>query len=718
MPSSIHIAFKKFKENQSWSWAFRLAITVCVPLIFSLLLEDKSHLFWVILSAQSMGFIESKGTNGHVIRNLVIATLLSCAFCIIGTLSGTHFLAHILMMFIVGFISAMFKNLGERGMGVSLSLYLFFIFTSSYPSSDWGVITDRLSYVLIGSLWGIFVSIIFMLAPKSGLGFRKSMAEVFQEMAVLTEKARAGFAGTGIFTSVRELYIQEVKIRKALNLSIELYSTSSASDIVEINAQQVQYLRKIVSLLNIHLLEIIDKTQRLKIYRKEFQIDTQVHAILRVWDQIFDFMKKYLISLSTEDKMLLESRVERLKNLIEIQQKNEPVQLSKEAKVLLHSLYHLCGRMMKLVERYISIIDVQDEKSSFKIYSFTYTLSLLHPKLFSNDWKDFFKLDVEMTKYALRVAIAVSLGYVLDYFFFPEYGYWIPFTSIIVAQPYINATIKKGVERSIGTLLGVVVGYYFMLLPHSQIWNIALLFVSSIMSIYFLKKHYSISTFFVTLSMIGIISLSTSSPTPQDDLLTIRVLCTIIGAALSILMAFFFMSTWDKSLLPIHLKDALKNNYLYFLYSPFLMQKDSNINWLKSKRISESSNATLYDSFNRWISEPKITKIKSNIAHYFSKITHIIRLTKEINNLNGEHENLHPSTADQYIFMDPNNQKLKNILDLYSQCLQLYGMEHILDNYPIDLNQVRYYSKTQLISMDKIFIELNAILQTNSKMSL
>src|SRR5690606_22291749 len=168
----------------------------------------------------------------------------------------------------------------------------------------------------------------------------------------------------------------------------------------------------------------------------------------------------------------------------------------------------------------------------------------------------------------------------------------IPFTSIIVAQPYINATIKKGIERTVGTLLGVLFGYFIMELPHGLIWNIILLFTASIFSIYFLKKQYSISTFFVTLSMIGIISFSAVDS--EVNLFLIRIVSTIIGAGLSILLAFLFMSSWDKSMLPIHLKLAIKQNYIYFLQSPFHLHDGASVNWLKNKRLAESSNATVY----------------------------------------------------------------------------------------------------------------------------
>lgn len=708
MANSLQNAFIRVRDNQTWSWSFRLAITVCVPLVVCLLLNNLREAFWIILSAQSLGYIEIKGTFGNFFRNIVLAIFLSVSFCIIGTVSGSIFIIHLILMFIVGFISVMFKNLGERGTGVALSIYIFYIFTSSYPTQDLEEIWHRTFYVFIGSSWSALVAVCFMLLPKSGLGFRRSMGDVFQEMSVITSKARSGFGGEGLFVSVRELYVQEVKIRKALNLSIELYSTSSQSDTKEINEKQVQYLRKIAGLLNIQLIEIIEKTQLLKKYRKEANIDLNIHSILRVWEQIFLFMEKYLISLSSQDKVMLETRIQRLQNLTSIIQKDYQY-ITPEAKNAIEYLLHLSGRMAKIVERFMSLIDVQNDKSLYKAYSLTYTLSLLHPKLFSYEWKNFFKLDTEMTKYAMRVGIAVSIGYILDYTVFPEFGYWIPFTSIIVAQPYVGATIRKGVERTIGTLLGVVVGYFILELPHGQIWNLAILFFSSIFSIYFLKKQYSISTFFVTLSMIGIISLSHRS---QEGILYVRIISTVVGAGISILLAFMFISSWDKSLLPIHMKEALKKNFIYFLTSPFHHTHQEHQNWLRNKRISESSNATLYDSFSRWMTEPSIRRDKKKIPIYFSKITHIIRITKEINNLNTEHELMDNTNADQYIYIDTDNQKLKMIIDLFQTCFEQFGIEKLNINEYVDFQKINYYNKIQLISLDKIIIELRAIIHS------
>lgn len=690
---NLLLPIKKLWQEPIMSWAFRLGISVTVPLVLGLILGHMHAFFWVALGAQCVAFIEMRGGFGNVLRILLSASAFALLTSILGSVSGNYLILHITLMFVVGFVSALFKNLGERGAGLSLSVYIFFIVTSSRPLTSFDEIWQLSELVWFGALWSVLLAVLWMLLEKQGRPVRKTISGVFHQMSVLTQKARSGFGGEGVFIPLRDLYLQENEIRSSLNLSIELFDSN---DKEVANNKQLAMIRKIAGLLNIQLLEILEHTQNLKRTRREDNSGIHIHSLLRIWEQIFDLMDQYIYGLKIEDKILLQTRLDRLEG---ITQAIEDAPFASEGlRALMQKILKLSKRMSRLVDRLLDIIAEKKEKRVFQSYSFSKTLAILHPKSFGNEFANFFRMEKNLTMYALRVGIAVTIGAIIDHLFFDSYGYWIPFTSIIVAQPYIGATMKKGLERSGGTFLGIIVGFFIFHSATGNYVNVVMVFVSSILIIYFLKKKYSISSFFITLSLLGLLSLSNMN---HDNVLWIRLLCTIIGSGISIGLSFLFISTWDVTMVPIHFREAIKANYNYLKESPVMGGKLTN--WMKYKRLAESANAKLFDSYTRWINEPSMKKDRKLISNYFTKIAHIIRITKEQNNLNTEWELVHNKEMNE-------TATFRDTINLFEQILielgELKPEEMMGSSYKHSLKAVNEH---QRIYLEKLNLELKAL---------
>lgn len=673
-----------------WSWAFRLAVGVCAPLVVGYFQGNLTDMFWTALAAQSLGLIELRGNFGNVVRVLLLGSVFSIGTCILGSVTGHIVWLHVLVIFFVGFLSTLFKNLGERGVGMALSFYMIFFLSSSIPVHNMDEVVHRVQQVGMGQVWVISLAVVWMMAEKQGRPLRRTLAEVFYEMSVLTTKARSGFGGEGLFISLRELFLQESKVRNALNISIELFNSNDRENY---NKEVAEQIRKIAGLLNIQLLEIIEQSRQIIPIRKQENAGVHVHTILRIWEQIFQLSDAYIEHLKSEDRLLLQTRIERLADIseaIDVQGFRDPNVGEHLAKIL-----HLSKRMSKLISRAIDILEEFREKRTFQVYTFSRTLSILHPRLFGNELANFFRFEKSTAAYAMRVGIGVVIGALIDHFFFNHHGYWVPLTTIIVAQPFIGATLQRGFERVVGTFLGVIAGYFLFEFVRLPELNIALVFASTVMVVYFLKKKYIWATFFVTLSLIGLVSVSHGG---GEEILGVRILATLVGASISIGIGFLFMSTWDAEMIPAHFKNALHKNFDYWLSAPIWHNKLSS--WMRYKRIAESANATLYQSFTRWIAEPGVAKERKDVGRYFARIAHLIRITKEINNINIEWE----------MQQDQSNASPYNM----SKVTQLFEEIMIIESIEFDIPEERLpdivmLNENQKLSLDKLLLELRAL---------
>lgn len=684
---------KKIWRESVWSWAFRLAVSVCGPLVVGYFNGNLSDMFWTALAAQSLALIELRGNFASVIRVLLLGSILSIGTCVLGSVTGHIVWVHVVMMFFVGFVSTLFKNLGERGVGMALSFYVLYILSSSMPTLDVDAVMHRVKLVGEGQIWAIVLAALWMLVEKQGRPLRRTLADVFFEMSVLTQKARSGFGGEGLFVTWRELFQQESQVRHALNISIELFGSSDKENYSREMAEQI---RKIAGLLNIELLDIIDQSRALMPYRKIDQADVHLHTILRIWEQIFKLSHDYIAHLKLEDRILLQTRFERLADISKAIEEQEYT--DEMVQKLLFRILHLSNRMARLAGRIVDILDKAPEKRTFQVYSFTRTLSILHPKLFGNELTNFFRFERNTTLYALRVGIGVTAGALIDHLFFTHHGYWIPLTTIIVAQPYISATFKRGIERVIGTLVGVLVGYFLFDFIRIPELSIALVFISTVLSIYFLKKKYIWATFFVTLSLIGLLSVARSG---GEEILEVRFLATLLGAVISMATGFLFLSSWDAEMIYEHFKNAIKSNYEYWLSCRPLGEHQRASSWLRYKRMAESANATLYESFSRWQVEPEFSKDRKEIGRFYARIAHLIRITKEINNINIEWEMQQMDDADiQTVDIQPINE-------LFEQIMQLQGISY--EDNQLDTSSEVQLSYSQRVALEKLLLELRAL---------
>lgn len=151
-----------------------------------------------------------------------------------------------------------------------------------------------------------------------------------------------------------------------------------------------------------------------------------------------------------------------------------------------------------------------------------------------------------LCRYGLAIFIASLVGF---------YGsllqsFWVPLTTAIVLQPTLGATLRKGWQRLVGTLLGIVIGGAVVLyLPHS--WLIEFFLVLFLFLAYYAKAfnilNYGI--FVVPLSMMVVMLLAELVPHEAHSLILARCYDTLIGAFVAVIVSVIFFPVSQKKLL-------------------------------------------------------------------------------------------------------------------------------------------------------------------------
>jgi len=688
------------------AWGLRMAIAAMVPLIWGIYSGHLIEAGWIALMAECICWVELKGDFQHRLKLLAGSSALAMIFALLGSVTGHIVWLSVLTMAVVGFISSLLKNIGNRGSGLAICVFALFIFCNAYPTSTLPELKERTALVAIGVLWNGVAAIVASVFIPAQRPYRRSIAIIWKSVSELTKAISLGWDGSGPRSNEHDVYLKEKEIRTAIDASLDLFEKMAHESTEKDGDEHIlAQVRKAAAIVGTQVTTISEELQGVHRRQLDSSMRIKIFTLLRATEQTLERMAVYTITHEVGEELILRSRINRLHKLVLL--------LKDRMKAYDGEYQHQILRIIQLTERNTKVIEaafrhlqgIVNERSMVRSYSMMKTVYILHPKYWLRYIQLLFNFSTFTARYALRSAIAAALAMFIYKFWDVDHGYWIPFTLMIVMQTYFGATITKARDRVIGTLAGGLVAGLFLRLPTGLYLQEALLFLTFIPMIVYLRTRYSVAAFFITVNLVLLFNINREF---SDMLILTRALSTIAGAAIAIIAGFALLPTWDKKWLPVHLANAIYTNYQYFCAVFF--DEGEQTGWTKYKRSAESGNSNAFDSFSRYMEEPAFKKKPFAIFYYI--ITHNIRITRELNNILLEQDDEQGSVDTEVL------AKQQSLID---ECATLFrrnvSLLKVLDPdietgemNKLELkNTIGYMSKHQLIYLEKMLVELKAM---------
>ena len=153
-----------------------------------------------------------------------------------------------------------------------------------------------------------------------------------------------------------------------------------------------------------------------------------------------------------------------------------------------------------------------------------------------------------VARHALRFAVVTSAAVMVFWFFPKPFGYWVPLTATVVLKPYAGMTLARAVQRTVGTVTGIVAGLVLMpLLPTSgaQFAAVIVLFFAMMAVLPF---NYGLAIVFLSAGLIPFEHVLT--PGIRDAVGPDRLVATAIGASLALVGGHILWPTFERRGLP------------------------------------------------------------------------------------------------------------------------------------------------------------------------
>ena len=225
-------------------------------------------------------------------------------------------------------------------------------------------------------------------------------------------------------------------------------------------------------------------------------------------------------------------------------------------------------------------------------------------------------------RHALRLPLALSIGFAMVHWIHPSQGYWIILTTLFVCQPSYGATRRKFSQRIIGTAIGLAVGWaLFDLFPNPLVQS---MFAVVAGVVFFINRttRYTLSTAAITLMIL----FCFNQVGDGYGLFLPRLFDTLVGSVIAAAAVFLFLPDWQGRRLNPVLANTLSCNsqYLRQIMQQYAQGKSDSLAYRLARRNAHNADAALSTTLANMLMEPGHFRKDADMGFRFLVMSHTL----------------------------------------------------------------------------------------------
>ena len=225
-------------------------------------------------------------------------------------------------------------------------------------------------------------------------------------------------------------------------------------------------------------------------------------------------------------------------------------------------------------------------------------------------------------RHALRLALALLLGYGVLRAVHPQNGYWILLTTLLICQPSYGATRRRLLQRVTGTMAGLVAGWAALHLLLFGPAQLLLLVLSGTVFFAARLRRYTTATAAITVFVV----LCFNQFGNGYEVMWPRLLDTLIGAAIAALATYFILPDWHRRRLSQVLSDTVHNDarYLARIIAQYASGRHDDLAYRIARRDAHNAHAALSGVIADMLREPDRHRQGSELLLRFLTAAHTL----------------------------------------------------------------------------------------------
>ncbi|MCU4531205.1 YccS family putative transporter [Acinetobacter sp. P1(2023)] len=689
-----------FKTNSILIYCLQILIVLTGTTLGLLWLGHNELIVPVTLGAIAAALTDFDDRLSIRLRNLAYVCLL---FFTVSSILG--FLAPYKIFFILylSISSAFFillGALGQRYATISFGTILLSIY-SMFGVGEYVHWYQQPTYFVYGALWYGLTSILFFII-KPTLPLQDKLSQIFQEIsALLQAKARLFDPDNkeNVEQLLYELSLQNTQVAQSLNqIRSSLLTRLKAS---RVSNRSIYWLNLYFFARDIH-------EQATSNYLHYEHIQQNFSRS----DLIFRFQKN------------LRLQAQACQKLAQCILYNQPFQPSQESQTVLG---HLESSLKDWIQQHPQNFEVKNLKLIFdnlkgmheQFEQLQYAQPVPenntqtrqeHLNLLDDDIQGFsdliLKLRQQLTpqsalfRHAIRIAVVFAVGYAISLLPFAQHGYWILLTSLFVCQITYFATKSRLKLRTIGTLLGVLLGVPILYFVPSIEGQLILTIICGVSFFYLRQKKYALATLMATLMVLLIFNLKGAG----YSIILPRLIDTLLGCLIAWLAVNFIWPDWNFRNIPNNIKKSSKATLDYFnvIVEQYQYGKKQDIEYRRIRRAAHNAQIELSNMISSLSAEPNPNP---QLIHYafrylvysHSQLSYVAALGSQRQKIDDEQILQLLLRCQQMISQSVLEQSLPNpklIEQILQEIQSITAHEHLSEKYILVLKQITLLLET------------------------
>ncbi|UCJ18018.1 TIGR01666 family membrane protein [Pseudomonas sp. MM211] len=225
-------------------------------------------------------------------------------------------------------------------------------------------------------------------------------------------------------------------------------------------------------------------------------------------------------------------------------------------------------------------------------------------------------------RHALRLSIALAAGYGVLHWIHPTQGYWILLTTLFVCQPNYGATRMKLVQRIIGTVLGLLLGWALIDLFPAPLIQAFFAVAAGVVFFATRSSRYTVATAAITL----LVLFCFNQVGDGYGLILPRLFDTLLGSLIAGLAVFLILPDWQGRRLNRVVANTLSCNstYLRQIIRQYAEGKRDDLAYRLARRNAHNADAALSTTLGNMLMEPGHFRKEADIGFRFLVLSHTL----------------------------------------------------------------------------------------------
>ncbi|KPW82485.1 TIGR01666 family membrane protein [Pseudomonas congelans] len=225
-------------------------------------------------------------------------------------------------------------------------------------------------------------------------------------------------------------------------------------------------------------------------------------------------------------------------------------------------------------------------------------------------------------RHALRLPLALTIGYAMVHLIHPSQGYWIILTTVFVCQPSYGATRLKLGQRIIGTAIGLTVGWVLFDLVTSPILQSMCAVLAGVVFFVNRTTRYTLSTAAITVMVL----FCFNQVGDGYGLFLPRLFDTLLGSLIAGLAVFLFLPDWQGRRLNKVLANTLTCNSIYLrqIMQQYAKGKSDDLAYRLARRNAHNADAALSTTLANMLMEPGHFRKEADVGFRFLVLSHTL----------------------------------------------------------------------------------------------